>query len=147
MKSKKDVIIIEENPHFTNKLKEKLEDKVNIINIESIKEALECCGISSEMKYEKGNICPDIVVIGDGCKISEDLQNRLKESLPAIKERFIYSIIRYDVRSNLYDALNIHEINEKINFLDIEIRTENLLLMVLEVEKSKVLKIKFYYFI
>ena len=27
MKSKKDVIIIEENPHFTNKLKEKLEDK------------------------------------------------------------------------------------------------------------------------
>ena len=26
MKSKKDVIIIEENPHFTNKLKEKLED-------------------------------------------------------------------------------------------------------------------------
>ena len=79
MKSKKDVIIIEENPHFTNKLKEKLEDKVNIINIESIKEALECCGISSEMKYEKGNICPDIVVIGDGCKISKDLQNRLKE--------------------------------------------------------------------
>ena len=84
MKSKKDVIIIEENPHFTNKLKEKLEDKVNIINIESIKEALECCGISSEMKYEKGNICPDIVVIGDGCKISKDLQNRLKEELPKL---------------------------------------------------------------
>ena len=41
MKSKKDVIIIEENTDFTNKLKEKLEDKVNITNIESIKEALE----------------------------------------------------------------------------------------------------------
>lgn len=73
----------------------------------------------------------------------ENLQNRLKESLPAIKERFIYSIIRDDARSNLYDAFNIHEINEKINFLDIEIRTENLLLMVLEVEKSKALKINF----
>lgn len=40
MKSKKDVIIIEENTDFTNKLKEKLEDKVNITNIGSIKEAL-----------------------------------------------------------------------------------------------------------
>ena len=95
MKSKKDVIIIEENPHFTNKLKEKLEDKVNIINIESIKEALECCGISSEMKYEKGNICPDIVVIGDGCKISKDLQNRLKEELPKLyNQKMLEDLIR-----------------------------------------------------
>jgi len=67
----------------------------------------------------------------DAYKERELLKNRLIETLPAIKERFLYSLIK----NNLYDSSSYEEIKKKFDFLGIKINIKNLLLLVLEVEQ------------
>lgn len=67
-------------------------------------------------------------------KEKELLQNKLIETLPVFKERFLYSL----TRSNFYDSLSYNDIIEKIDFLGVKISIKKLLLLILEIERFQI---------
>ena len=84
MQNKKEVLIIEENNEFITKLKNSLENKVDIISMGNIKQALEYYDIANKENLKIDKNIPDVVVIGNGCRISKELQNIIQTRIPQI---------------------------------------------------------------
>lgn len=82
MKNKKEVLIIDNDLKFVSKIKENLENEVNIISVETPEEALKHCEPNRKVKDGEAKILPDLIIIGDGCKVSTALKEKLKKNFP-----------------------------------------------------------------
>jgi AraC-like DNA-binding protein len=64
----------------------------------------------------------------------KSLQVRLKESLPAYREKFLHTLIKTGTYTK-------EEISERISFLDIDLRLQNIMLLLIMVEEPKERKV------
>lgn len=94
MKNKKDVLIIDNDVEFVNKIEELLRYKINIISAEDVETALTYGKYNKILKDSQARISPDLIIIGDVCKPDANLQEKLKEEFPKIyKERLLQTFL------------------------------------------------------
>jgi hypothetical protein len=79
---KRDILIIDTDSDFISELHNSLESKVNLISAQSIEEAFAFCNANKNKNSSQSNINPSVIVVGNGCKISKELKDKLKEDYP-----------------------------------------------------------------
>ncbi len=82
MQQKENILAIDTDLDFISKLDESLKNKVNLIFVQSIEEALRYCNIDKNSKSSQTDISLALIIIGDGCKISKELKRKIKEEYP-----------------------------------------------------------------
>lgn len=82
MQLKQDILIIDADSDFISELDNFLKNKVNLISAKSIEETFTFCNVNKNNSSFQSNMNPSVIIIGDGCKISQELKNKIKEDYP-----------------------------------------------------------------